>query len=36
MLREVPMNARVYVGLKLLFANGVGSQRGRDFKEFPV
>lgn len=31
MLREVPMNARVYIGLKLLFANG-----GRDFKEFPV
>lgn len=27
MLREVPMNARVYIGLKLLFANGVGSQQ---------
>lgn len=34
MLREVPMNARVYIGLKLLFANGVGSQEAVISKNF--
>lgn len=34
MLREVPMNARVYIGLKLLFANGVGSQQAVISKNF--